>query len=534
MKYIYVITAFLLVSSCSSESIKSDNEFLPPIEVSKVVTENGKTFLEVDGIPFPLLGAQIRLDALLNCDKYPIEKVEDYFIKANELGVNCVQIPLWWKLYEPQEDQFDFSIVDQILGYAVKYNLKLEVLLFNTNMCGDSFSFLVPQYVLSKPDKKLRRDDEATFRGLYGYIYSLVLNDTWLLQRECNAVTKLFDHIRYWDKENGETHPVITAQIHNEPDGMTRWRIDQYNIKAKDGSILTKDEGWEMITDALDRVGQAVKSSSYKVATRVNITSVDGTGIKGFLQHPAANPIDVFNLKGIDFVSFDPYHSEIQYLKKELLSYKSIQGNYPLVAENRGIYENTPSLILASLALGGGYDIYDLATSKFIHDISSPPFNEEGIYKYDLSERSHTTPTKMILKGLKDASSMVGSTPTEDFAAFNIVDDYPREQISQQIKTTGANISFETNQGAIGFALDRGNFLLIYTTKDAVMQLSNGKIDEIVTGKYNMKGEFIVENSNILLENNSRIYVQGGHLYKVSFLSSGLLESNVIQNIGSL
>jgi hypothetical protein len=359
-----------------------------------------------------------------------------------------------------------------------------------------------------------------------------VLNDIWVLQRECNAVTKLFDHIRYWDKEHGETHPVITAQIHNEPDGMTRWRIDQYHIKAKDGSILTKDDGWKIVTDALDQVGQAVKSSSYKVATRVNITSVDGTGIHEFSQHPTATPVDVFNLKGIDFVSFDPYHSEIQYLKKELLSYKSLQGNYPLVAENRGSYENTPSLVLVSLALGGGYDIYELATSKFIHDISSPPFNEEGIYKYDLSERSHIVPTKKILTGLRDASPIVASTPTENFAAFNVIDDYPRQEIIQQIQTTGANIFFETTQGAIGFALDRGNYILIYTTQDAVIQLSNGTIENIVIGKYNMKGQFIIENSNITLENNNRLHTQGGQLYKISFQSSGLLESNTMQNIG--
>lgn len=99
---------------------------LPQIEVSRLVTDNGKTYVEVDGKPFPYLGAEIRLDALLNCDKMEIEEVEKYIAKASELGLNCVLIPIYWNLIEPEEGKYDFSVVDKILEYVNKYDLKME------------------------------------------------------------------------------------------------------------------------------------------------------------------------------------------------------------------------------------------------------------------------------------------------------------------------------------------------------------------------------------------------------------------------
>ena len=79
----------------------------------------------MDGKPFPLLGAQIRLDALLNCDKMSINEVENYFKKAQELGVNCVQIPISWNMIEAKEEKYDFNIVNSILQFANKYDLKI-------------------------------------------------------------------------------------------------------------------------------------------------------------------------------------------------------------------------------------------------------------------------------------------------------------------------------------------------------------------------------------------------------------------------
>lgn len=55
----------------------------------------------------------------------------------------------------------------------------------------------------------------------------MILDDSWVLERETKAITALFNHIRYWDSQNGDKHPVITAQIHNEPDALMRWRMNK-------------------------------------------------------------------------------------------------------------------------------------------------------------------------------------------------------------------------------------------------------------------------------------------------------------------
>lgn len=532
MKHLYFLLSSLLFLSCTQEGNKEGEKTLPQIEISKIVTENDKTFIEVDGIPFPIYGAQIRLDAFLNCDKMNIDDVEKYFAKGKELGVNCLQVSLCWNTIEPEQNIFDFKVVDKMLEYANKYDIKIELLWFSTNMIGDSFSYLVPQYILKDPNKRLKRNDEGGFWGYYGYCYALILDDPWILENETRAITQLFNHIRYWDEENGKKHPIIAVQIHNEPDGFVRWRIDQKQYAFRDGTPLSKETAWKMTLHSLDAVGRAVKNSSYKVVTRTNLVS--GKGIEPFPDAPNAKPRDIFNLEGIDFVSFDPYKAKVNEIVSETSAYASIKGNYPLIAENKGTYVNTASLMLVTSALGGGYNIYDLATSKyFINNTNDPDYIDHGIYTPDLEEKEHTESVRTILKGFIMAAPDIAKTPTENFAVFNVVDDNPHQKIDQQINTTGAKISFETTQGAIGFALDRGDYLLVYTTENTIIQLNNGTIKNIVTGKYDPKGDFIIENSDVRFESDNRININGGILYKIGFASKGLHESNTKQYIGN-
>lgn len=336
----YALVFFsLFATACSDNNNETYVEpILSQIEVSKLVTENNKTYVSVDGKPFPFLGAQIRLDALLNCDKMTINEVENYFKKAQELGLNCVQIPISWNMVEPKENKYDYSILNSILQFVNKYNLKMELLWFSTNMVGDSFSYLIPQYVLQEYNKRFSRNDEGNFWNYYGYQYTMILDDEWVLERETKAITALFNHIRYWDSQNGDKHPVISAQIHNEPDALMRWRIDQKDLKYRDGTPLSKEKAWTMITNALNTVGKAVKNSSYKVVTRVNL--IYGDGINPFPEATNARPKDVFDLQGIDFIGVDAYKDNIKHLKNEVMAYASIAGNYALVAENKGSYTN--------------------------------------------------------------------------------------------------------------------------------------------------------------------------------------------------
>lgn len=528
----YALVFFsLFATACSDNNNETYVEpILSQIEVSKLVTENNKTYVSVDGKPFPFLGAQIRLDALLNCDKMNINEVENYFKKAQELGLNCVQIPISWNMVEPKENKYDYSIVNSILQFVNKYNLKMELLWFSTNMVGDSFSYLIPQYVLQEYNKRLSRNDEGNFWNYYGYQYTMILDDEWVLERETKAITALFNHIRYWDSQNGDKHPVISAQIHNEPDALMRWRIDQKDLKYRDGTPLSKEKAWTMITNALNTVGKAVKNSSYKVVTRVNL--IYGDGINPFPEATNARPKDVFDLQGIDFIGVDAYKDNIKHLKNEVMAYASIAGNYALVAENKGSYANSPSLILTSFALGGGYDIYDLATSNFfINNTTEPDQIDHGIYTWDLQEKEFTPPIRSLIKGLAAAYIDVAKVKPENFAAFNINDNQPKDKLEQLICTTGAQITFQTNNASLGFVLDMHNYLLIYSLNDSQFKLENGKFGETISGRYDVNGTFTKEGTAIL--ENQTLHTKGGVLYKVTYSSQQSLTSNTIENIGN-
>ena len=88
MKYLKLLTVISAIALCAcqqKDDLKPQEPVLPQITVSELrTTEGGKAYLQVDGKPFPLIGAQIRLDALLNCDGKSLAAVEPYFQKAVE------------------------------------------------------------------------------------------------------------------------------------------------------------------------------------------------------------------------------------------------------------------------------------------------------------------------------------------------------------------------------------------------------------------------------------------------------------------
>lgn len=463
-----------------------------PIEVSSIrTTKDGKVYLEVDGDPFPIYGAQIRIDIFRSVDKMEWSEIEPYFATAKKLGLNCVQLSYPWAFLEPNRDKYSFDEIDRLLSYANKYDLKIELLWFSTNMIGDSYTYLVPDYILSLSPLLLKRDGDGWFHDLYGYVHSVELNNPIVLERETLAVTTLFNHIRDWDASHGDKHPVISCQVHNEPDGMVRWRLDEKNISHRDGTKLTYDECWTMTLEALDAVGKAIKASDYKVATRTNL--IYGDGINDFPQTPGISPKDVFNLEGIDFVSFDPYRQEVNQLAKEVSAYASLKGNYPLVAENRGDFSNTASLILTTSALGGGYDIYDLATSPHLFANGTMPFKSEGIFNSDLTPKKQVKQVNQLLSALVGAAKDVALTPTADFAAFNIVTDNPQKNCNQTICTSGAKLTLEMTDAALAFVLDRGDRLVAWSGADAKLTIEGGTTPQYANGVVTLNANQLTE-----------------------------------------
>lgn len=519
------------------------------IVVSYIHTDinTGKTYIMVDDKPFLFIGAEIRVDALINTDKYSYDFIETLFAKAHELGVTVVQIPVEWKDIELEDNVWDFTFLDKMLTFANKYDLKMEFLWFGTNMCGDTHSYTVPDYILrdGKTYPKLDAIRTGEFWNYYGIMWYLDFNNHNLMEKEARAAKMMMDYVWEWDRTHGAKHPVIGVQILNEADIFVRWRIDQYQVQSKSGGKMSYEEGWQKIMDSLDYIGKAVKSAKYKVYTRTNFANSTGAdnlsnghGIYegNNVKLPPTWAMQIFNLDGIDIVGDDSYKSNVSEIKGISYMYgKNLQGNFSHIAENDGSYRNTPSLILTAVSQGAGYVIYDLFTSPFFVRNGTSGV-EQGIVKLDnegnLVNKEHFAPTKVLISGLKKAWSEVVLTTPENFGAFNVVRNYPDSTITQEIRTNSVIINFTTNTSALAFALEREGYLTVFATDKAYMSFGNIEIDTVEKGYYESDGIWISLGSvNIT---NQTLELIDQNVYRIKFKSvNEQLTSTTWDNIGS-
>lgn len=69
-------------------------------------------------------------------------------------------------MIEAKEEKYDFNIVNSILQFANKYDLKIELLWFSTNMVGDSFTYLTPNTSF----RIIINDSVGTTKAAFGII----------------------------------------------------------------------------------------------------------------------------------------------------------------------------------------------------------------------------------------------------------------------------------------------------------------------------------------------------------------------------
>lgn len=494
--------------------------------VSRIVTtETGKTYIEVDGKPYAIRGGQVRLDGLTN--DYLNEagrpapltdsEIEEYFKVAKQIGLNTLEIPIEWRRIEPEKDQYDFTLVDKILTMANNNGLKVEILWFSTNMCGDSCANQLPPYIFndSVTYSRFTCDKEVVSR-MYGEMTWLIGNDPDLMEREALALTNMMEHIHTWNLANGMKNPLIGVQVQNEADGMLRWRLDQRSLKYN-GSPADPEFVWNAILGGLDNAGKAVKNAKYKVYTRVNLTVTLGTG--KFPQFPNHNftPQDVLDLEGIDIVGDDAYNEEPSIVNRDMKQFGALSGNYPHIAENMGDYSSSASLFLTTYQAGGSYMFYDMATPEFFIWLNggSSYRMDQGLINYDFSYKDHSEQTIDIINGIKKMDSIVPVVSSEDFAVFNVQTQLPVTNYTQTICTSNLEIKYHTTNGGIAFAIEHDGYLYIYSTEDCVFSVLNAKYYYAAQIGYYNGEEFVVEDKAPLPYMGVDFEVKGSKLYRL-------------------
>jgi len=190
----------ILVAMAAACLVASSNAQSADPSLPHLVHQDGRHALIVDGEPFLILGAQSN-----NSSAWPavLPKV---WSAMDTLGVNTLEIPIYWEQFEPQPGHYDYSVVDTIITQARDHELSLVLLWFATWKNGSNH--YMPQWMKLQPEKY------PNMIGPDGQpVDSPSPHAEATLEADIRAFTAFMGHLREVDPQ----HTVIMVQVQNEP-----------------------------------------------------------------------------------------------------------------------------------------------------------------------------------------------------------------------------------------------------------------------------------------------------------------------------
>jgi len=157
--------------------------------------------LVIEGKPFLILGGELG-----NSSASSVEYLKPYWKHFKQMNLNTVIAPVYWELLEPEENIFDFSLVDSLVNEARQNNLKLVLLWFGT--WKNSMSCYAPLWMKTNSKRFLRTADKS---GNSQEIFSAFGKET--LDADKKAFAMLMKHVRETDAVK---KTVIMVQVENE------------------------------------------------------------------------------------------------------------------------------------------------------------------------------------------------------------------------------------------------------------------------------------------------------------------------------
>lgn len=173
-----------------------------PLAIPRLERQNGFQTFMVNNEPFIMLGGEIHNSAGSSLNYMETE----VWPNLRGLNMNTVIVPIYWECLEPQENQFDFHLVDGLIAQARQEELKLVFLWFG--LWKNSESTYVPSWM--KQDKK-------TYFPARKYNGDAINTISPLCQaaidQDAKAFSKLMQHIKEVDEG---IYTVLMVQIENE------------------------------------------------------------------------------------------------------------------------------------------------------------------------------------------------------------------------------------------------------------------------------------------------------------------------------
>ena len=179
-------------------------------EPPRLVQQDGRYALLVDGKPFLVLGGQIH-----NSSAWPSELPQVWESMA-ALHANTIEAPIYWEQLEAEPGKFDFSNVDAVVNGAREHNLHVILLWFGTWKNGNMH--YVPAWVkadTTRFPRVIRADGQPID------VLSPLGKNT--LEADKAAFTALMRHLKQIDDDR---HTVLAIQVENESGNIGSVRDD--------------------------------------------------------------------------------------------------------------------------------------------------------------------------------------------------------------------------------------------------------------------------------------------------------------------
>ncbi|HXM43147.1 MAG TPA: DUF5597 domain-containing protein [Bryobacteraceae bacterium] len=111
----------------------------------RIVQNDGRFALLVDGAPYLILGAQVN-----NSSAWPA-MLPKVWPAIEYLEANTVEMPVYWEQFEPEPGRFDYTAVDMLLSQARAHHVRLVLLWFGTWKNGSQH--YVPLWMKRDPQR---------------------------------------------------------------------------------------------------------------------------------------------------------------------------------------------------------------------------------------------------------------------------------------------------------------------------------------------------------------------------------------------
>jgi beta-galactosidase GanA len=268
-------------------------------EMPKLVEEQGRATLMVDGAPYFMLGAQVD-----NSSGWP-ERLSAVWPAVERMRLNTLEVPVYWEQMEPAKGNFDFSVVDAILEQARTHKVRLVLLWFGTWKNGKMH--YAPEWVKSDTAVYPRMKSKAGVP-----IDVLSPNAPANLEADSSAFAALMRHLKQADPQ----HTVLMMQVENESGSLGLVRdfspmaqaIFDAPVPAELVKSLGKKPGnWaQVFGDDADE-----SFAAWSVARYINAVAAAGKKelqlpmyVNNWLKSPRAYPIST--VPGDDYPSGGP------------------------------------------------------------------------------------------------------------------------------------------------------------------------------------------------------------------------------------